>query len=58
VEVTIGDKTYTWKSTTEITLDSDTVYNLALMVGKDGVTTGSITTNPWVELDPTDIETE
>lgn len=58
VEVTIGDKTYMWKSTTEITLDSDTVYNLALMVGKDGVTTGSITTNPWVELDPTDIETE
>ena len=58
VKIVIGDKTYTWKSSGEVTLASDTQYNLTLSVGKDVVIVGSFSARPWTDGGTNDIETE
>lgn len=58
VKIVIGGKTYTWKSSNEITLASDKQYNLTLSVGKDVVVVGSFSAKPWTNGDTNDIETE
>ncbi|WP_390892522.1 fimbrillin family protein [Porphyromonas endodontalis] len=58
VKIVIGGKTYTWKSSNEVTLASDTQYNLTLSVGKDVVIVGGFSATPWTNGDTNDIETE
>ena len=58
VKIVIGDKTYTWKSSNEVTLASDKQYNLSLTVGKDIVVIGSFSATPWTDGGTSDIETE
>lgn len=58
VKIVIGGKTYTWKSSNEITLASDKQYNLTLSVGKDVVVVGSFSATPWTDGGTNDIETE
>ena len=58
VKIVIGDKTYTWKSSNEVTLASDTQYNLTLSVGKDVVIVGSFSAKPWTDGGSSNIETE
>ena len=58
VKIVIGDKTYTWKSSGEVTLAPDTQYNLTLSVGKDVVIVGSFSAKPWTDGGSSNIETE
>lgn len=58
VKIVIGGKTYTWKSSGEVTLAPDTQYNLTLSVGKDVVSVGSFSARPWTDGGTNDIETE
>ena len=58
VKIVIGGKTYTWKSSGEVTLAPDTQYNLTLSVGKDVVIVGSFSARPWTDGGTNDIETE
>lgn len=58
VKIAIGGKTYTWKSSGEVTLAPDTQYNLTLSVGKDVVIVGSFSAKPWTDGGTNDIETE
>ncbi len=58
VKIVIGDKTYTWKSSGEVTLASDTQYNLTLSVGKDVVIVGGFSATPWTDGGSSNIETE
>lgn len=58
VKIVIGDKTYTWKSSNEVTLAPDTQYNLTLSVGKDIVVVGSFSATPWTDGGSSNIETE
>lgn len=58
VKIVIGGKTYTWKSSNEVTLASDTQYNLTLSVGKDVVIVGGFSATPWTDGGTNDIETE
>lgn len=58
VKIVIGGKTYTWKSSNEVTLAPDTQYNLTLSVGKDVVIVGSFSARPWTDGGTNDIETE
>ena len=58
VKIVIGGKTYTWKSSNEVTLASDTQYNLTLSVGKDVVIVGGFSARPWTDGGTNDIETE
>ena len=58
VKIVIGGKTYTWKSSGEVTLAPDTQYNLTLSVGKDVVIVGSFSAKPWTDGGTNDIETE
>lgn len=58
VKIVIGGKTYTWKSSNEVTLAPDTQYNLTLSVGKDVVVVGSFSAKPWTDGGTNDIETE
>ena len=58
VKIAIGGKTYTWKSSNEVTLAPDTQYNLTLSVGKDVVIVGGFSARPWTDGGTNDIETE
>ncbi len=58
VKIVIGDKTYTWKSSNEVSLASDTQYNLTLSVGKDVVIVGGFSAKPWTDGGSSNIETE
>ena len=58
VKIVIGGKTYTWKSSNEVTLAPDTQYNLTLSVGKDVVIVGGFSARPWTDGGTNDIETE
>ena len=58
VKIVIGDKTYTWKSSNEVTLAPDTQYNLTLTVGKDVVIVGGFSATPWTDGGSSNIETE
>lgn len=58
VKIVIGGKTYTWKSSNEVTLAPDTQYNLTLSVGKDVVIVGSFSAKPWTDGGSSNIETE
>ena len=58
VKIVIGGKTYTWKSSNEVTLASDTQYNLTLSVGKDVVIVGGFSATPWTDGGSSNIETE
>ncbi len=58
VKITMAGKTYTWKSPGEVTLASDTQYNLTLSVGKDVVVVGSFSATPWTDGGSSNIETE
>lgn len=58
VKIVIGDKTYTWKSSNEVTLAPDTQYNLTLSVGKDVVIVGGFSATPWTDGGSSNIETE
>ena len=58
VKIVIGDKTYTWKSSNEVTLASDKQYNLTLSVGKDVVIVGGFSATPWTDGGSSNIETE
>lgn len=58
VKIVIGGKTYTWKSSGEVTLAPDTQYNLTLSVGKDVVSVGNFSARPWTDGGTNDIETE
>lgn len=58
VKIVIGGKTYTWKSSNEVTLASDKQYNLTLSVGKDVVSVGGFSARPWTDGDSSNIETE
>lgn len=58
VKIVIGGKTYTWKSSGEVTLAPDTQYNLTLSVGKDVVIVGGFSATPWTDGGTNDIETE
>ena len=58
VKIVIGDKTYTWKSSNEVTLAPDTQYNLTLSVGKDVVSVGGFSARPWTDGGSSNIETE
>lgn len=58
VKIVIGGKTYTWKSSNEVTLAPDTQYNLTLSVGKDVVVVGSFSATPWTDGGSSNIETE
>ena len=48
VTIFIGDKSYEWTSSSEVTLASSNKYTLALKVGKDKVSGNSFTATPWV----------
>lgn len=48
VTIFIGDKSYEWTSSSEVTLASSNKYTLALTVGKDKVSGNSFTAAPWV----------
>lgn len=58
VKITMAGKTYTWKSPAEVTLASDTQYELTLTVGKDVVIVGGFSATPWTEGGTENIETE
>lgn len=58
VKIVIGGKTYTWKSSAEVTLAPDTQYNLTLSVGKDVVIVGGFSATPWTDGGSSNIETE
>jgi len=58
VEFQINGKIYNWRSSSEVTLNGDTQYNLTLNVGKDVVTAGGFTATPWTNGGSQDIETE
>ncbi|WP_409936900.1 fimbrillin family protein [Porphyromonas endodontalis] len=58
VKIVIGGKTYTWKSSGEVTLAPDTQYNLTLSVGKDVVIVGGFSATPWTDGGSSNIETE
>ena len=58
VKIAIAGKTYTWKSPAEVTLASDTQYELTLTVGKDVVIVGGFSATPWTESGTENIETE
>ena len=58
VKIVIGGKTYTWKSSNEVTLASDKQYNLTLSVGKDVVSVGGFSATPWTDGGSSNIETE
>lgn len=58
VKIVIGGKTYTWKSSNEVTLAPDTQYNLTLSVGKDVVIVGGFSASPWTDGGSSNIETE
>lgn len=58
VEFVINGKTYTWFTTSGITLNGDTQYSLTLTVGKEVVTAGGFTATPWTDGGSQDIETE
>ena len=58
VKIVIGGKTYTWKSSNEVTLASDKQYNLTLSVGKDVVIVGGFSATPWTDGGSSNIETE
>lgn len=58
VKIVIGDKTYTWKSSNEVTLAPDTQYNLTLSVGKDVIIVGGFSATPWTDGGSSNIETE
>lgn len=58
VKIVIGGKTYTWNSSDEVTLASDTQYNLTLSVGKDVVIVGGFSATPWTDGGSSNIETE
>ena len=47
VTIFIGDKSYEWTSSSEVTLASSNKYTLALKVGKDKVSGNSFTAAPW-----------
>ncbi len=58
VTFTINNKGYVWTSTDAVTLESGKLYTLALTAGKDVVTLGSLSANPWTEGIGGNIETE
>ena len=58
VSFKIGDRYFSWRSSTAVELLADTQYNLTLNVGKDVVTVGGFTATPWTEADPQDLGTE
>lgn len=58
VKIVIGGKTYTWKSSNEVTLAPDKQYNLTLSVGKDVVIVGGFSATPWTDGGSSNIETE
>lgn len=58
VKITMAGKTYTWKSPTGVTLESDKQHGLTLTVGKDVVIVGSFSATPWTEGGTENIETE
>lgn len=58
VKITMAGKTYTWKSPGEVTLASDTQYNLTLSVGKDVIIVGGFSATPWTDGGSSNIETE
>ena len=58
VKIAIGGKTYTWKSSNEVTLAPDTQYNLTLSVGKDVVIVSGFSATPWTDGGSSNIETE
>lgn len=47
VQFNIGDRPFVWTSPSEIKLESGYKYTLALTAGKDKVTLGGITAEPW-----------
>ncbi len=58
VEFQVNGKIYNWRSNSEVTLNSNTQYNLELTVGKNVVTVGGFTATPWTDGGSQDIETE
>ena len=58
VKITMAGKTYTWKSPTGVTLESDKQHGLTLTVGKDVVIVGGFSATPWTEGGTENIETE
>ena len=58
VKLWVGDKLYVWTSSTDITLESGKKYELALTMGEDVVTAGTITSQEWNSMTGGDLETE
>ena len=49
VKVKIGDKTYTWKSASAVTLEGGKKYTLNLTLGKDELTLNTLSVSNWNE---------
>ena len=47
LSILVGDNTYEWFSTPEVTLESNKEYTLSLTAGKDKVSGNSFTTSSW-----------
>lgn len=58
VEFVANGKFYQWKSSTDITLEPGKKYQLNLVLGKELLMAGSITTNAWSNQEDGNIETE
>ncbi len=58
VSFTINGKAYEWVSPRSITLESGKEYNLTLTVGKDVVSAGSMSAQPWEDGKDDNLETE
>lgn len=58
VIIKIGGKTYLWTQNTGLVFGNNTRYNLTLNVGKDAVTLGSFSIQPWGDGGSHDAETE
>lgn len=58
VSFTINGKAYEWISPRSITLESGKEYNLTLTVGKDVVSAGSMSAQPWEDGKDDNLETE
>ena len=58
VKVTIGNKSYTWKSANAVTLEGGKKYTLNLTLGKDELTLNTISVSKWNEDKVTGLNAE
>lgn len=58
IKIKVGGKTYAWKNSGAILFANNTQYNLTLNVGKDAVTLGGFSIQPWGDGGTHDVETE